>query len=96
MEKILHYNSQVLDSEHANSIVDTIIKLCLKKGDTFNLYPFNYFEDEKTDYKDVRKEHLGYVVIEDISIIMIESWNGRIRTKINVFLKNINPEQNKD
>ena len=89
MEKILYYNGKIIDTKYNNSIIDNILKLSLKKGDSFMFLQFNYFEDEKTDYKEKNKEYHTNLKILDIKITMIESWNSTIKNKIEVFLGNI-------
>jgi hypothetical protein len=89
MEKILYYNGQIIDTKYKNSIVDNILKLSLKKGDSFELLPFNYFDDEKTDYKEEMMEFHTNLKIVDIKFTMIQSWNSTIKNKVEVFLENL-------
>lgn len=89
MEKILYHNGQVIDNKYKNNIVDNILKLSLKKGDSFELFPFNHFDDEKTDYKEEKKELHTNLKIVDIKITMVESWNSTIKNKVEVFLENL-------
>lgn len=88
MEKLLYYNGKRID--YSYNLVDNILKLSLKKGDTFKLLPFNYFNDEKTDMKGDFLEYHTHVKITDIKITMIQSWNLEIRNKIEIFLENNN------
>lgn len=85
-DRILYYNGKILYSNYTNSIIENIIKLSLKKGDVFELFPFNFFDNEHTDYKEKSKEYHCHLIIADIKITMVESWNGTIKTKIEVFL----------
>ena len=89
MEKILYYNGQIIDTKYKNSIVDNILKLSLKKGDSFELLPFNHFDDEKTDYKEEMMEFNTNLKIVDIKFTMIQSWNSTIKNKVEVFLENL-------
>jgi hypothetical protein len=89
MEKILYYNGQIIDTKYKNSIVDNILKLSLKKGDSFELLPFNHFDDEKTDYKEEMMEFHTNLKIVDIKFTMIQSWNNTIKNKVEVFLENL-------
>jgi hypothetical protein len=89
MEKILYYNGQIIDTKYKNSIVDNILKLSLKKGDSFELLPFNRFDDEKTDYKEEMMEFHTNRKIVDIKFTMIQSWNSTIKNKVEVFLENL-------
>lgn len=89
MEKILYYNGQIIDTKYKNSIVDNILKLSLKKGDSFELLPFNHFDDEKTDYKEEMMEFHTNLKIVDIKFTMIQSWNSTIKNKVEVFLENL-------
>lgn len=86
MENFLYYNGQLINDVY--SIVDNILKLSLKKGDTFKLLPFNYYNDENTDMKGDFLEHHTVVKIVDIKITMIQSWNLKIRNKVEIFLEN--------
>ena len=86
MENFLYYNGQLINDVY--SIVDNILKLSLKKGDTFKLLPFNYYNDENTDMKGDFLEHHTVVKIVDIKITMIHSWNLKIRNKVEIFLEN--------
>jgi hypothetical protein len=89
MEKILHYNGQVIEDEFKNNIVNNILKLSLKKGDSFELLPFNFFNDEKTDYKGDRMDYHTELKIADIKFTMIQTWNSNIKNKVEVFLVNL-------
>jgi hypothetical protein len=89
MEKILYYNGQIIDTKYKNSIVDNILKLSLKKGDSFELLPFNHFDDEKTDYKEEMMEFHTNLKIVDIKFTMIQSWNSTIKNKVEVFLEKL-------
>jgi hypothetical protein len=89
MEKTLYYNGQVIDNKYKNNIVDNILKLSLKKGDSFELFPFNHFDDEKTDYKEEKMEFHTNLKIVDIKFTMVQSWNSTIKNKVEVFLENL-------
>lgn len=89
MEKILYYNGQIIETKYKNSIIDSILKHPLKKGDSFELRPFNYFGDENTEYKEKVEEYHTNLKIVDIKITMIQSWNGLIKKKVEVFLENL-------
>lgn len=89
MEKILYYNGQEIDSKYKNNIIDNILKLSLKKGDSFELFPFNYFNDENTDYKEEKMEFHTVLKIADIKFTMVKSWNATIKNKVEVFLEYI-------
>lgn len=88
MQKKLYYNGQLMHGNHIGNLVDNIVKLSLRKGDSFEFLPFNHFDDEDTNYKEDREEFHTNLIIVDIKITMIKSWNRTIKNKIEVFLEN--------
>lgn len=90
MKNFLYYNGQLIIEEDdiVNNIVNNILKLSLKKGDTFELLPFNYNDDEISTYKGKKLDYHTQVKIVDIKIALIQSWNSTIKNKIEIFLEN--------
>lgn len=86
METIVYYKGKKLDDKCSNSIVNNIMKLSLRKGDSFEFFPFNHFDDEKSDYKEEKQDYHTHLIISNINYTMIETWNGAIKNKIEVHL----------
>lgn len=87
-EYTIYYKGNKLDYECCNAIADSIIGLSLRKGDSFELLPFNHFKDEKTDFVGKVMGFHTNLKILDIKYSMIHSWNSSIKNKIEIFLDN--------
>ncbi len=87
MSKLIYFNDKLLNTDYADSLVDAITNLSMRKGDSFNWFPFNSFgEDKKDGHRGEQRNYHTAVRIVDIKVTMVDSWNGRIRPRIEVFL----------
>lgn len=86
MEIIIYYKDQIINSKYVPAIGKSIMNLGLRIGDDFELFPFNHFDDENHDYKEIKLEHHTHLVVKDIKRSMIQTWNGSIKTKVEYFL----------
>jgi len=84
-EVIVYFNGEVIDTKY--SIAYTILKLELKKGDTFDYFPFNNFDDEDSPYREEIKDFHTKLIIKDIKYSFVDTWNSSIKTKIEIFLE---------
>lgn len=87
----IYYKKDKIENKYSESLAKNIIDLKLKEGDKIRSYPFNLFNDEKTDYKE---EPLHYQCIP-LEILKIEydfinSWNGNVRTVIDITIRKRN------
>ena len=84
---IIYYNNHIIVGKYAENLAKTIFELGLKKGDNVTCYPFNFFKDEKTDYKEESKDyHEELLTVKLINTTLTETWNGCINTTIEIFL----------
>lgn len=86
MVKIIYLEGEQLQSKYADAIFKTILDLSLKKGDEFEIFPFNYFRDERTDYKEEVLSYHTTLKLKNFKYTMIESWNSSIKSKIEIYL----------
>ena len=81
----IYYKNNKIENKYSESLAKSIIDLKLREGDKIRSYPFNLFEDEKTDYKE---EPLDYqcmpLEILKIEYEFINSWNSTVRTVIDI------------
>lgn len=90
MQYIVYLNGTAIDDRYSDGVAKIICKLNLKKGDIFEWFPFNYFDDEKTDHKGERKCHHSLLMIAEMIYTMVDSWNYSIETKVEIFLQTQN------
>ncbi len=94
MKNIVYYKGEKMNDKISSAIISSILNLSLKKGDSFEFFPFNYFDDEKTDYKEnVQPYHTNLIII-NIKYTMISTWNNSIKNKIELYLDDLVNEQN--
>lgn len=89
METIVYYKSEKMDDKYSSAIIRSILNLSLKKGDSFEFFPFNYFDDEKTIYKENIQPYHTNLIIINIKYTMISTWNHSIKNKIEIFLDDL-------
>lgn len=84
---LIYYNNHNLVNKYAENLAKTIFELGLKKGDNVTCYPFNFFKEEKTDYKEESKNyHEELLKVKSIDITLTETWNSCINATIEIFL----------
>lgn len=89
-DSILYYNGDEIETDYSSGIIDNILKLHLKIGDSIELFPFNYFDDGNTSHKGKKQIFHTKLKIKDVKISMIETWNRRIKNKIEIYLEDNN------
>lgn len=91
--KVIIYfeGNELEEGRHTENIGSAIVSMGLKVGDKFNIYPFNYFNDEETNYKGETAEyHVIDVKIDSINNRIIQTWNGLIRAEVEIFISQVN------
>jgi hypothetical protein len=88
VEKIVYYQGEEIDHPFIGSLYNAIQKLSLKKGDCFEYFPFNYFDNENTNFKGEKFEFHTKLKIEDIKYTLMETWNEQVKSKVEIFLVN--------
>lgn len=88
-DSFIYLNGKLLklNEEAKQNLIENILNLNLKKGDSFKYLPFNYFKDENTSYKERKKKIHRNLYIEDIKYSIIDSWNRSVRVRIELYLK---------
>tara|TARA_R110000772_G_scaffold46246_6_gene105613 strand:- start:4203 stop:4481 length:279 start_codon:yes stop_codon:yes gene_type:complete len=85
----IHYNNSKIENKYAESLAKSIIDLGLRKGEKVRSYPFNLFDDENTSHKiDPLKYQCVPLYILEIEYSFIDSWNGNVRTVIDITIGN--------
>lgn len=88
MKVEIYFNNQLLDDRHSDGLGKTMLKLNMTVGDTFTAYPFNHFNDEKTDYKEsVFDYQLKKLEVYNIERVFVNDWNGAIKTTIKYYIR---------
>jgi len=85
----LFVNNEIVENKSVQNICESILELNLRKGDVFKLLPFNYDNDEKTNYKEEFLEWHGTMEIRSIEPRMIITWNNEVKTNISIHLRKI-------
>lgn len=80
------YNGTKIDSKYDNSLSKTILRLNLKKGDSFRYSPFNHDNTESSEYKGVFEAYHKELTIDKIEYEISDTWNGSVKSKIDIFL----------
>jgi hypothetical protein len=84
---LIYYNNKNLTNKYSENLAKTIFELGLKKGDNLKCFPFNFFKDEKTDYKEESKNyHEELLEVKLINTTLTETWNRCINATIEIFL----------
>ena len=87
IEYRLFIKSELLDCSESQSLAKAIVSLGLKRKDIVRSIPFNHYGDEDTDYKPDPKSHqVRPLIITSIEYYIMDSWNGTVRSRIDIYL----------
>lgn len=86
----IFYNDEKIETRHSDALAESILSLGFREGDKLECYPFNHYQDERTEH--VCKPatyHCIPLVISSFRCRLVESWNGNIRKIIDITLSDV-------